>query len=49
MFAVILANVWRGTAFSMMVYSAALSDIPPEIEEAAAIDGAGGLRAAAGT
>jgi multiple sugar transport system permease protein len=44
MFAVILANVWRGTAFSMMVYSAALSDIPPEIEEAASIDGAGGFR-----
>ena len=44
MFAVILANVWRGTAFSMMVYSAALSDIPPEIEEAASIDGAGGIR-----
>jgi multiple sugar transport system permease protein len=44
MFAIILANVWRGTAFSMMVYSAALSDIPPEIEEAASIDGAGGLR-----
>jgi multiple sugar transport system permease protein len=44
MFAVILANVWRGTAFSMMVYSAALSDIPPDIEEAASIDGAGGWR-----
>jgi multiple sugar transport system permease protein len=44
MFAVILANVWRGTAFSMMVYSAALSDIPPDIEEAASIDGAGGIR-----
>jgi multiple sugar transport system permease protein len=44
MFAVILANVWRGTAFSMMVYSAALSDIPPDVEEAAEIDGAGGLR-----
>jgi multiple sugar transport system permease protein len=44
MFAIILANVWRGTAFSMMVYSAALSDIPPEIEEAASIDGAGGWR-----
>ena len=44
MFAVILANVWRGTAFSMLVYSAALSDIPPEIEEAAEIDGAGGWR-----
>lgn len=44
MFAIILANVWRGTAFSMMVYSAALSDIPPEIEEAASIDGASGPR-----
>lgn len=44
MFAIILANVWRGTAFSMMVYSAALSDIAPEIEEAASIDGAGGFR-----
>lgn len=42
MFAIILANVWRGTAFSMMVYSAALADIPPEIEEAASLDGASG-------
>jgi multiple sugar transport system permease protein len=41
MLAVILANVWRGTAFSMMMYSAALSDIPPELVEAAQIDGAG--------
>ncbi|MBN8883814.1 MAG: sugar ABC transporter permease [Salana multivorans] len=40
MLAVILANVWRGTAFSMMVYSAALSEVPPEINEAAEIDGA---------
>ncbi len=37
---VTLANVWRGTAFSMMVYSAALSDVPTEIVEAAEIDGA---------
>ncbi|GEK21846.1 carbohydrate ABC transporter permease [Cellulomonas xylanilytica] len=41
MFAVIMANVWRGTAFSMMVYNAALSEVPPEITEAAEIDGAG--------
>jgi multiple sugar transport system permease protein len=40
MLAVILANVWRGTAFSMMVYQAALSDIPPELTEAAQVDGA---------
>jgi multiple sugar transport system permease protein len=40
MLAVILANTWRGTAFSMLVYSAALSDVPPELLEAAAVDGA---------
>lgn len=37
----IIANVWRGTAFSMMVYSAAIAEVPPELQEAAAIDGAG--------
>lgn len=42
--AVSIANVWRGTAFSMLVYTAALSDIPKEIEEAAEVDGATGLR-----
>jgi multiple sugar transport system permease protein len=42
MFAVIVANVWRGTAFSMLVYSAALSDVPPELIEAAEMDGANG-------
>lgn len=44
MLAVILANVWRGTAFSMMVYEAALNDVPPEITEAATVDGAGGAQ-----
>ncbi|GAA4208441.1 carbohydrate ABC transporter permease [Actinocatenispora rupis] len=39
--AVSLANVWRGTAFSMLVYSAALSEVPQELTEAAAMDGAG--------
>ncbi|MGA8112729.1 MAG: sugar ABC transporter permease [Actinocatenispora sp.] len=38
--AVSLANVWRGTAFSMLVYSAALSEVPQELTEAAAMDGA---------
>jgi multiple sugar transport system permease protein len=42
MLAVILANIWRGTAFSMMVYGAALSEVPPDVTEAAAIDGATG-------
>jgi multiple sugar transport system permease protein len=40
MLAVILANTWRGTAFSMLVYQAALNDVPPELHEAAAVDGA---------
>lgn len=40
MLAVIMANVWRGTAFSMMVYHAALGDVPAEVTEAAEIDGA---------
>ena len=39
--AIILANIWRGTAFSMLVYRAALADVPAEILEAAALDGAG--------
>ncbi|MEV8603436.1 sugar ABC transporter permease [Streptomyces griseoviridis] len=42
--AVSFANVWRGTAFSMLVYSAALNEIPGEIEEAAEVDGARGRR-----
>lgn len=42
--AVSFANVWRGTAFSMLVYSAALNEIPKEITEAAEVDGAGGWR-----
>ncbi|MBM7170195.1 sugar ABC transporter permease [Streptomyces sp. G44] len=42
--AVSFANVWRGTAFSMLVYSAALNEIPKEITEAAQVDGASGWR-----
>ncbi|MFJ5304237.1 carbohydrate ABC transporter permease [Streptomyces sp. NPDC088350] len=38
--AVCLANVWRGTAFSMMVFTAALNDVPQELTEAAEMDGA---------
>ncbi len=39
--AVCLANVWRGTAFSMLVFSAALGEVPRELVEAAEVDGAG--------
>ncbi|MBB4891215.1 multiple sugar transport system permease protein [Streptomyces olivoverticillatus] len=42
--AVSFANVWRGTAFSMLVYSAALAGIPQDVTEAAEVDGASGLR-----
>ena len=42
MVAIMLANIWRGTAFSMLVYRAALNDIPGEVTEAALMDGAGG-------
>ena len=41
MLAVVLANVWRGTAFSMLVYQAALSEVPSDLVEAAEVDGAG--------
>lgn len=40
MVSVIVANIWRGTAFSMMAFQTALDDIPLEIEEAAILDGA---------
>lgn len=41
MAAIVLGNIWRGTAFSMMVYEAALAGVPAELTEAAMIDGAG--------
>jgi multiple sugar transport system permease protein len=44
MSSIIVANIWRGTAFSMLLFSAALAGIPNELFEAAAIDGAGLLR-----
>jgi multiple sugar transport system permease protein len=44
MVAVILANVWRGAAFSMLIYSAALGDVPDDVRESAEIDGAGGFK-----
>ena len=42
MLSVILANVWRGTAFSMLVYAAAVQEVPQEITESAEVDGASG-------
>lgn len=40
MVSVVIANIWRGTAFSMMAFQTALDDIPTEVEEAATMDGA---------
>ncbi len=38
---VVLANIWHGTAFSMMVYQSALDNVPGDVVESAKIDGAG--------
>lgn len=37
---VVIANVWRGTAFSMILQYAGLQAIPPALYEAAVVDGA---------
>jgi multiple sugar transport system permease protein len=38
---VVLMSVWSGVGFSMIVYLAGLQGIPPELHEAARVDGAG--------
>lgn len=40
MVSIIIANIWRGTAFSMMIFQSALDDVPKSVEEASMIDGA---------
>jgi multiple sugar transport system permease protein len=40
MWSVVISNVWRGTAFSMVVMYAALKAIDPVLYEAASVDGA---------
>jgi multiple sugar transport system permease protein len=44
MWSVIILNVWRGFPFSAIVLLAGLTAVPPELIEAAKIDGAGPLR-----
>lgn len=41
---IIVANVWRGTAFSMILQYAGLQSIPDELYEAAEVDGASALQ-----
>jgi len=40
MLTVVLANIWHGTAFSMLTYQSALDNVSEDIEEAALVDGA---------
>lgn len=42
MISAVISNVWRGTAFSMIVFYAALKGIDPTLYEAANVDGANG-------
>ncbi|WP_167131344.1 carbohydrate ABC transporter permease [Paramicrobacterium chengjingii] len=41
MVCIIVVNIWRGIAFAMIMFQAALEDVPDELIEAARIDGAG--------
>ncbi|MFG3442674.1 carbohydrate ABC transporter permease [Nonomuraea sp. NPDC047897] len=42
MLSIIVFNIWRGTAFSMMLYAAALGNVPPSHLESARLAGASG-------
>ena len=44
MLSVIIVNVWRGTAFAMLIFLGALRTVPTHIYEAARVDGAGAAR-----
>ncbi|MFF1572262.1 carbohydrate ABC transporter permease [Leifsonia sp. NPDC058292] len=44
MASVITVNIWRGIAFAMIMFQAALEDVPVELIEAARIDGARALQ-----
>jgi multiple sugar transport system permease protein len=41
---VVIANIWRGTAFTMLLLYAALHTVNRELYEAARVDGAGRVR-----
>jgi multiple sugar transport system permease protein len=44
MWAIVIPSVWRGLPFAMLIFLAGLQAMPPELHEAAAIDGAGPLK-----
>jgi alpha-glucoside transport system permease protein len=39
-FALIVVGIWMWTGYAMVIFSAAIKDIPAEVEEAATVDGA---------
>ncbi len=41
---VIVFSIWQGTGYTMIIYTAALSNIPASYHEAAMLDGAGAIR-----
>lgn len=41
---VIIVTIWRQMGYYMIIYLAALQDVPPELQEAAMIDGATGFQ-----
>jgi len=44
MFSVVLAAIWKGFGFSMLMYLAALQTVPPSLYESAQMDGADGAQ-----
>jgi multiple sugar transport system permease protein len=43
MLSVVIANIWRGTAFSMLMFQSALANVDGSVKEAAKVDGASKL------
>jgi multiple sugar transport system permease protein len=44
MLCIIVVNIWRGIAFAMIMFQAALEDVPDELIEASRIDGASAVQ-----
>ncbi|HJP73974.1 MAG TPA: sugar ABC transporter permease [Pseudonocardiaceae bacterium] len=44
LFSAISLTVWKGLGYYMIIYLSALANVPQELHEAAAVDGAGGVR-----
>ncbi|MFW5713661.1 MAG: carbohydrate ABC transporter permease [Brevefilum sp.] len=44
MISIVIVTVWRGLGFNMIIFLAALQEVPEDLYEAAAIDGASGLQ-----